>query len=131
MEKSQNGQQGKPPKRNELLRLLYACKYTYQGLKAAIIHEPPVRSEFIVLLILIPTVILLPLTFLESGVIIALWILVIVGELINSVFELFCDRQTHEFDPIIKRIKDYGSAVVFLLIVNWLIISLGIFIKNL
>jgi diacylglycerol kinase (ATP) len=39
---------------------------------------------------------------------------VLIVELLNTAIEKLADRVTHETDPAIKRVKDMGSAAIFL-----------------
>lgn len=123
----QNSVKGK----SEFIRIINATKYSVEGLYAAIIYEKPFRTELIMLILMLPLVFILPILFIEKVLIIGAWLLVMAGELVNSALELLANKITTEFDLQIKKIKDYGSAVVFILIINWLLICLAILIKNL
>jgi diacylglycerol kinase (ATP) len=45
-------------------------------------------------------------------------LLVLIVELINSAIEAVVDRISLEHHPLAKRAKDYGSAAVFLSLIN-------------
>ncbi len=95
-------------------RLWKAFIYTCDGLAAAFRHEVACRQEILVLLILVPVILLLPLSPLTRTVMIFAHLLVLVVELLNSAIEAVVDMVTPEFHPLAKRAKDYGSAAVFL-----------------
>jgi len=69
---------------------------------------------------------LLPVTPLEKLLLIAVFVLVLVVELLNSAVEAVVDRVSLERNPLSKNAKDFGSAAVLLTLAlaaaTWLVI---------
>jgi diacylglycerol kinase (ATP) len=64
----------------------------------------------------------LPVTPLEQVAMISVVLLVIIVELLNSAVEAVVDRFGSEWNELIGRAKDIGSAAVFVaLLVAWLV----------
>jgi len=95
-------------------RVFAAFFYSIEGLRAAWRSEHAFRQE---LLLVIPGVIvalLLPLSPLKKLALIAVLVMVLVVELLNSAIEAVVDRVSFERHPLSKNAKDFGSAAVFL-----------------
>ncbi len=103
-----------------------ATQWSLQGLRAAWLHESSFRLEVVLFLILGP----LGWYFGEGGVERALLIgsclLVLSCELLNSAIEAVIERYGDEHHELAGRAKDMGSAAVFVLMINvilvWLLI---------
>ena len=109
-------------------RIYAAFFYSMQGFKAAWKNEHAFRQE---LLLAIPAAIvalLLPISALEKLALIAVLLVVLIAELINSAIEAVVDRVSFEHHPLSKNAKDFGSAAVFLALalagVTWAVIVL-------
>lgn len=76
---------------------------------------------------------LLPLPALQKLALIAVLILVLIVELLNSAIEAVVDRVSFEHHPLSKNAKDFGSAAVFLALalagVTWAVIVLPLFAR--
>jgi diacylglycerol kinase (ATP) len=100
-----------------LERLLRATVNTWNGLIAATRSEEAFRQELVVLALAIP------LAFVVSGggihalTLIAVLLMVLVVELLNTAIEKLSDFITPAHDERIGRIKDMGSAAVGLAII--------------
>jgi diacylglycerol kinase (ATP) len=97
-----------------LERVLGAFRYSIQGLRTAWKDEHAFRQE---LMLVVPATIvafLLPVSALSKLALIAVLILVLVVELLNSAIEAVVDRVSFERHPLSKNAKDLGSAAVFL-----------------
>ena len=95
-------------------RIYAAFLYSLNGLRTAWKSEHSFRQE---LMAVIPTAIvalLLPVSHLEKLALIAVLILVLVVELLNSAIEAVVDRVSFERHPLSKNAKDFGSAAVLL-----------------
>jgi diacylglycerol kinase (ATP) len=108
-----------------LRRVLNATRYSLDGLCAAW-TENAFRQEAIAFVCLVPVALLLPLTVVETVVLIGVLVLVLIVELLNSSLEAAIDRDSLEINPLGKRAKDLASAAVMLSLVlaggTWLAI---------
>jgi diacylglycerol kinase (ATP) len=97
-----------------LKRIYAAFFYSIDGFKSAWQNEHAFRQE--VPLVLIGTVValLLKISAFEKLMLIAVLVLVLIVELINSALEAVVDRISLERHPLSKNAKDFGSAAVFL-----------------
>lgn len=75
----------------------------------------------------------LPVATLEKIVLIAVLVLVLIVELLNSAIEAVVDRVSLDANPLSKNAKDFGSAAVMLSILlaaaAWAAILLPMLIK--
>lgn len=101
-----------------LRRLLNAFGYSLEGFKAAYQHEDAFRQEVLMTIVLIPLAVYLGKTGLETAVMVACAILVLLVELLNSAIEATVDRISLENHMLAKRAKDIGSAAVLLSLIN-------------
>ena len=99
-------------------RIWNAFLYSLQGLSAAFKHETAFRQEVLFAVILIPAALLLPASGAGKALMLASVLLVLIVELINSAVEAVVDRISPEHHPLAKRAKDFGSAAVFLSLIN-------------
>ena len=95
-----------------MLRFWRATINTRNGLAFAIRSEQAVREELAALAIALPLAWLVGATAMRSVELIAVLVLVLVVELLNTAIEKLADRLTTELDPQIGRVKDMGSAAV-------------------
>ena len=106
-------------------RIIKAFFYSWEGFRAAFRDEVAFRQEIWVLLVLLPLVLLLPLSATTRAVMIMTHLLVPLVELLNSAIEAVVDMVTEERHPLAKKAKDYGSSAVFLTLilcaVSWLL----------
>jgi diacylglycerol kinase (ATP) len=99
-------------------RIWNAFLYSVEGLCAAFKHEAAFRQEILLAVILIPATLLLPASGAGKALLLASVLLVLIVELINSAIEAVVDRISLEHHPLAKRAKDFGSAAVFLSLIN-------------
>lgn len=97
-------------------RLLRATINSWKGLLAATRSEEAFRQELIVLAIGVPFAFVVAEDWWKRLALIAILVLLLVVELINTAIEKLCDRVTAANDPAIGYIKDMGSAAVGLMI---------------
>ncbi len=97
-----------------LRRISSALSYSLDGLRTAWRHEHAFRQELMVALPGIAIALLLPVTRYEKLALIAVLVLVLVVELLNSAIEAVVDRVSLDRHALSKNAKDLGSAAVML-----------------
>ena len=95
-----------------MLRFWRATVNTRNGLAFAIRSEQAIREELIGLALALPAAWLIGATAMRRVELIAVVVMVLVVELLNTAIEKLSDRLTTEHDPQIGRVKDMGSAAV-------------------
>lgn len=115
---------------NTLRRLSDATCYSWQGLQALWQSAFAFRLEMMVLLILMPVIYWLDVSFpVQLLMLVLLWLLPIV-EAINSAIETTINRISQDRHPLSKQAKDIGSAAVFLTVILnvfvWLIVLMNV-----
>lgn len=97
-----------------------------EGFKSAWRGEHAFRQELLIVVVAASIAVALPLPGLHKLVLIAVFVLVLIVELINSAIEAVVDRISLEHNPLSKNAKDFGSAAVFLTlalaVVTWIVI---------
>jgi len=101
-------------KNKGLRRLLLAAGYSIKGLRAAWCQEAAFRQELILAMLLAPIALWLDFSVMERLLLIAVLVLVLVVELLNSAIEAAIDRIGPERHELSGQAKDLGSAAVFL-----------------
>ena len=97
-----------------LKRIFAAFFYSIDGLKSAWSNEHAFRQELVLVAIGTVVALLLKISAFEKFTLIAVLVLVLVVELLNSALEAVVDRISLERHPLSKNAKDYGSAAVAL-----------------
>ena len=95
-------------------RLVNATRFTFKGIRSAWSNEEAFRQEALVLILVIPAGLFIGETFVQKGLFICVWILVLIIELLNSAIESVVDRIGYEKHPLSGQAKDMGSAAVFI-----------------
>lgn len=103
-------------------RILKAAKWSFQGLRAAWLHESSFRLEVYLFIVLAPLGWWLGETPVERVLLIGSCLLVLSIELLNSAVEAVIERYGPEFHELAGRAKDMGSAAVFVLMMNVLLV---------
>ena len=103
-------------------RILKATKWSLQGLRAAWLHESSFRLEVYLLAVLAPLAWWLGETPVERILMIGSCLLVLSAELLNSAVEAVIERYGPEIHELAGRAKDMGSAAVFVLMMNVLLV---------
>jgi diacylglycerol kinase (ATP) len=110
-------------------RIWNAFLYSLAGLADALRNETAFRQEALLAALLIPATFFLPATGIGRALLIGSVVLVLIIELVNSAVEAVVDRASPENHPLAKRAKDFGSAAVFLALVNvpvvWTLVLFG------
>ena len=97
-----------------LKRLFSALGYSIDGFKAAWQNEASFRQELLVVVLGTITALSMKISAFEKLMLVAVLMLVLVVELINSALEAVVDRISLEPHPLSKNVKDLGSAAVAL-----------------
>jgi diacylglycerol kinase (ATP) len=104
---------------------LRATVNTWNGLLVAVRSEAAVREELIAIAIAVPLAFVVAADPWRRAVLIAVILLILVVELLNTGLEKLADVVTTRPDPAIGRIKDMGSAAVGLALLiaalTWLV----------
>ena len=103
-------------------RLMMATRWSFQGLRAAWLHESSFRLEVVIALVMAPLGLLLGETGVELALLAISVLLVLPVELLNSAIEAVIERYGPEHHELAGRAKDMGSAAVFVLMMNVLVV---------
>ncbi len=114
-------------------RIFSAVVYSIDGLRTAWRYEHAFRQELIIVVPGVILALLIPVTALESVALIAVLLLVLIVELLNSAIEAVVDRVSLERNPLSKNAKDLGSAAVMISMliaaITWGLIALPLLWK--
>ena len=99
--------------RKGLTRVWHAAGYSLAGLRAGW-GETAFRQEAMASLVLLPAAFWLGQTWVETALLAASVVCVMVVELLNTAVETAIDRIGPEWHDLSKRAKDMGSAAVLL-----------------
>ncbi|NVZ66170.1 diacylglycerol kinase [Pseudomonas gingeri] len=94
-------------------RILNASGYSLDGLRAAFTGEAAFRQLVLLNVVLIPVAFFLNVSRVERGLLIAVCLLALIVELLNSAVEAAIDRISLDRHPLSKNAKDMGSAAQF------------------
>lgn len=94
-------------------QIFRALNASLSGLASALRTERAFRLELSVLAAALPVSFVLTPDFFRRAELIACLLAVLAVELLNTSIEKLCDRTTPQIDPVIKIVKDMGSAAVF------------------
>jgi diacylglycerol kinase (ATP) len=118
-----------PPHRTGVARILAAAKYSRDGIEAAFKGEAAFRQLTALHAVLIPLAFFCPASRGERALMIAVCLLSLIVELLNSAIEAVVDRVSTEHHPLSKNAKDMGSAAQFFALTMvaavWALILLG------
>ncbi|WP_448679809.1 diacylglycerol kinase [Pseudomonas nicosulfuronedens] len=112
-----------------LKRIFNAAGYSLAGFAAAFKGEAAFRQLVLINVILIPLSFFFDVTRGERALLIAVCLLALIVELLNSAIEAVVDRVSLERHPLSKNAKDMGSAAQFvaltIITVTWAGVLLG------
>lgn len=112
-----------------LQRIFNATRYSIAGFQAAYHNEAAFRQIIFINIILIPLSFYVHVSLTEQALLVAVCLLALIVELINSAIEAVVDRISMEKHELSKNAKDMGSAaqcVALILIASvWGIILVG------
>ena len=100
-------------RRRGVSRVWHAFGYSLAGLRSGW-HETAFRQEAIASVVLLPAAFWLGRTWVETAMLAATVVLVMVVELLNTAVESAIDRIGPQWHDLSKRAKDLGSAAVLL-----------------
>lgn len=100
------------PRKTGVERLVRAVRNTANGLAACARSEEAFRQELAVLAVALPVAYFLAANLWRFVALIAVLLLILVVELLNTGLEKLADQVTRETHPNIGRVKDMGSAAV-------------------
>ncbi len=103
-------------------RILKATVWSLQGLRAAWLHESSFRLEVYLFVVLAPLALWLGADGLERALLVGSMVLVLSAELLNSAVEAVIERYGAEHHELAGRAKDMGSAAVFVLMMNVILV---------
>jgi diacylglycerol kinase (ATP) len=103
-------------------RIWRAFVWSLQGLKAAWCTESSFRLEIYLFVVLAPLAWWLGESAIERALLIGSMLLVISAELLNSSIEAVIERYGAEHHELAGRAKDMGSAAVFVLMLNVMLV---------
>ncbi len=117
-----------------ILRIWHAYLNSCAGLADAFRHESAFRQEVLLAAILIPTALFVPVAPVERALLVAVVLLVLIVELLNTGVEAAIDRISFERHPLSKRAKDIGSAAVLIsllvVVLVWGVILIPRFLRS-
>jgi diacylglycerol kinase (ATP) len=99
--------------RTGLNRMWHATGYSMHGLLAGW-GETAFRQEALASIVLLPSAFWVGRSWVEVSVLVAVVVLVLITELLNTGIETAIDRIGPEWHDLSKRAKDMGSAAVLL-----------------
>jgi diacylglycerol kinase (ATP) len=109
-------------------RVVQAFFNSIAGFSDAWTHESAFRQEILLACVMIPGAFMMQVTPVERAMLLAVVLLVLIVELLNSSVEAAIDRISFEHHSLSKRAKDIGSAAVFvslcLTVLVWTVILL-------
>jgi len=112
-----------------LKRILNAAGYSRDGLLAAFGGEAAFRQLVLLNAVLVPLAFLLDVSRGERAILVAVCLLALIVELLNSAVEAAIDRISLERHPLSKNAKDMGSAAqlvaLSMIALVWGIVLLG------
>ena len=103
-------------------RIMKAAVWSLQGLRAAWLHESSFRLEVVLFILIGPLGWWLGEDGVERALLIGSCLLVMSMELLNSSIEAVIERYGPEHHELAGRAKDMGSAAVFVLMVNVILV---------
>jgi diacylglycerol kinase (ATP) len=101
-------------KRQGLMRLLYTCKHTFNGLKWMCRNEAAFQQELMLFVPLTVFACVANITAVQSAILVIALLFVLFAELVNTAIEVVVDRIGLEFNPLSGLAKDISSAFVFI-----------------
>lgn len=100
-----------------MLRFWRATINSWNGLVFAARSEQAIREELLALLLAVPLAWLIGTTMVRRAELVAVVLLLLAVELLNTAIEKLADRLTTDHDPQIGHVKDMGSAAVGVVLV--------------
>ena len=102
--------------KGQINHLAGSYKYSVSGVRYCL-KETAVWQELCLGLIIVPLVLLLPITLGIRLLLLSLWFALLVVEALNTAIEAVVDLASPEYHELAKKAKDCGSAALFLAII--------------
>ena len=109
---------------------IQSFQHAFRGLVNLFKYEHNSRIHLVSGIIIIIAGFSLKITSAEWLIIILVIGLVFITELLNTAIERLADKVKPEFDPIIKKVKDYAAAAVLVASIAALIVGCIIFLPK-
>ncbi len=103
----------------DVRRWVNTTKWSIEGLITAWKEEKSLRQWIIVNAISWVAIVLVGFSSGEAGLLVALGVLVVIVELLNSAVETCVDYVSTDHHPLAKKAKDIASAAVFVSALLW------------
>ncbi|MBE0582730.1 MAG: diacylglycerol kinase [Desulfofustis sp.] len=100
-----------------LWRIWRALGYSLRGLQACCRNEAAFRQEIVLFALLLPVLLLLPVSTLLQLLLLIVNTLVLIAELINSTIEAVVNITSPEYNELAGQAKDMASAAVLLALI--------------
>ena len=113
-----------------LKRVISAAGYSWKGFKSTWKHEAAFRQEVVLFTLMTPLAFWIGETASERVILIAVLLIVLVVELLNSAVESVVDRIGEDYHKLSGRAKDQGSAAVFLSFSMAILVWMGFIISK-
>lgn len=110
--------------------LINSFKFAFCGILYAIKNERNFRIHLVAIFYVLMVSILVNLSFIEHVVIIFCFAGVISMELLNTAFELICDKDGREYNQIIKYAKDVSAAAVLVYAIAAVLVGLLVYVPK-
>lgn len=107
-------------KRRGLTRLLYTLVNSGRALRWLLRLEEAFQLESVLALIFLPSVYFIASSPLQASIMVAVTLLVLLVEALNTAIEVVVDRISTEHHSLSGLAKDLGSLAVTLALLTWL-----------
>ena len=111
--------------------LAESFRYAFAGLRYAFGSQRNIRVQSLLAVAAIALGLWLGLSGIEWVALLLVIALVLVSEMINTVFETIVDMITQEYDPLAKVAKDVGAAAVITAAMTAILVGAILFIPKL
>lgn len=111
-------------------RLLKSFKYAISGLLYVLKEEQNFRIHILATIIVVILIFTLEVSEYEAFILIISISLVLIGELVNSVFERIVDILKPRLHPYAEKVKDMMAAIVLIASLSSIILGLWIFVPK-
>ncbi len=109
-------------KRTGIQRILYTTVHSYNGFKWLIKNEAAFQQELMLLIPLTIIAFLLPISGIETVLLLLSMLFVLFAEMVNSAIEAVVDRIGLEYHQLSGVAKNIGSALVSLSMIMCLMV---------
>lgn len=111
-------------------RLFKSFRYAFSGLLYVLKEEQNFRIHILATIIVVILMFALKVSEYEAFVLIISISLVLIGELVNSVFERIVDILKPRLHPYAEKVKDMMAAIVLIVSLSSIILGLWIFVPK-